>query len=198
VTWDTPRCVARSPSHHSYGAGAGRLWGNRATRAVDAQDLQQVADRVRVKTELRLGGRKPSAWRCRTLSSGLDALACSLYFVVAPASARGFDEDVWLVSLGRLHGISYGLWGVAVANANSYPGLYRAADGPSGRRSVLSERWALSPRWSRRSLACISPARRCWAISFACPALGAMRWESSSFLSHETGMGVSRHRRTRA
>jgi hypothetical protein len=69
-----------------------------------------------VKTGLRLGGRKPSALRCRTLSSGLDALACSLYFVVAPASARWFDEGVWLVRLGRLHGISYGLWGVAVAN----------------------------------------------------------------------------------
>ena len=69
-----------------------------------------------VKTGLRLGGRRPSALRCRTLSSGLDALACSLYFVAAPASARGFDEAVWLVRHGRPHGISYGLWGVAVAN----------------------------------------------------------------------------------
>jgi len=42
------------------------------------------------------------------------------------------------------------------------------------------------------------PCAPVWAISFACPALSAMRWESSSFLSHETGMGVSRHRRTRA
>ena len=99
------------------------MWGQRwAVRGAGLRErwIPRACSRSRtafgLKTGLRLGGRKQPALRCRPLSSELDALVCSLYFVVAPASPREFDEGVWLVRLGRLHGISYGLWGVAVAN----------------------------------------------------------------------------------
>jgi len=78
-----------------------------------------------------------------------------LYFVVAPASPREFDEGVWLVRLGRLHGISYGLWGVAVANVQQSTRFWIAW--PTDRADA-APCWASCERWVRDGVGVRWPA----------------------------------------